>query len=65
MFGMVLEKVLITDLQKVSGNIERKITACGIVKLLTDCPVMFTGIYQKYWVPLFEVHLLKIILIFT
>lgn len=55
MFGMVLEKVIITDLQKVSGNVERKISACGIVKMLCDCPPVFTGIYQKFWIPLFEV----------
>lgn len=54
MFGMVLEKILLVDLQKISGNTERKITACGVVKLLSDCPVMFSGAYQKFWVPLFE-----------
>lgn len=52
---MVLEKVLIADLQKVSGNIERKIAACGVIKLLCDCPPMFSGTYQKFWCPLFEV----------
>lgn len=59
---MVLEKIIITDLQKVSGNIERKLTACGIVKLLCDCPAMFTGIYQKFWVPLFDVRYLLFVL---
>ncbi|GLV36439.1 Chromosome segregation 1 [Carabus blaptoides fortunei] len=54
MFGMVLEKVLIADLQKVSGNVERKIAACGIIKLLCDCPPIFSGGYQKFWCPLFE-----------
>lgn len=54
MTGMVLEKVLIPDVQKVSGNIERKITACGLIKLLTDCPATFNGIYSKYWPKLLE-----------
>ncbi|KAK4885834.1 hypothetical protein RN001_002105 [Aquatica leii] len=53
MFGMVLEKLFLADLQKVSGLIERKIVACGIIKLLCDCPAMHSGNYQKYWATLF------------
>ncbi|KAK5647359.1 hypothetical protein RI129_002251 [Pyrocoelia pectoralis] len=54
MFGMVLEKLFLADLQKVSGGIERKIVACGVIKLLCDCPEMYTGSYQKYWAPLLQ-----------
>lgn len=55
MFGMVLEKLFLADLQKVAGGIERKIVACGVVKLLTECPEMYTESYQKYWTPLLQV----------
>ncbi|KAF2896616.1 hypothetical protein ILUMI_09559 [Ignelater luminosus] len=55
MFGMVLEKLFLTDLLKVSGGVERKIVACGVVKLLCDCPAMYTGAYQKYWSLLLQV----------
>ena len=34
---MMLEKILIADLQKVSGSTERKICAVGVTKILTEC----------------------------
>ncbi|XP_076259837.1 chromosome segregation 1 [Rhynchophorus ferrugineus] len=49
MFGMVLEKLFITETQKVTGQIERKIVACGLTKLLCESPEMYTGKYAKYW----------------
>lgn len=49
MFGMVLEKLFLTELQKISGVIERKIVACGMTKLLCECPEMYSGKYQKHW----------------
>ncbi|XP_059055862.1 exportin-2 [Achroia grisella] len=36
MFAMYMERVLIADLQKVSGTLERKAAAVGCVKLLTS-----------------------------
>ncbi|CAG9857406.1 unnamed protein product [Phyllotreta striolata] len=54
MFGMVLEKLLIAELQKIAGDVERKIVACGVTKLLCDCPGMYTGSYQKYWPQLLQ-----------
>ncbi|KAK9747097.1 Importin-beta N-terminal domain [Popillia japonica] len=54
MFGMVLEKLFIPELQKVSGVIERKIVACGITKLLCECQIMYNGEYQKYWSQLLQ-----------
>ncbi|XP_076749811.1 chromosome segregation 1 [Xylocopa sonorina] len=52
MFGMVVERVLITDLQKVSGDIERKVAAVGISNLLIDCSAMLERPYNAYYPPL-------------
>ncbi|XP_012275464.1 exportin-2 isoform X2 [Orussus abietinus] len=49
MFGMVIERVLITDLQKISGEIERKVTAVGISNLLIECPAMLESPYNSYY----------------
>lgn len=55
---MVLEKLFLTDLQKISGVVERKIVACGVVKLLCECPELYTGSYSKYWTSLLQVFLI-------
>ena len=52
LFAMVLEKVVIPDVQKVSGSTERKISAIGITKILTETPPMLTETYVKFWAPL-------------
>lgn len=49
MFGMVLERVVILEIQKVSGVVDRKITAIGLVKMLCDCDLLMNGDYSKYW----------------
>ncbi|XP_068140757.1 exportin-2 [Drosophila tropicalis] len=49
MFGMVLERVLITDLNKVTKAIERKAVSVGITKLLTECPEMCSPHYNQFW----------------
>lgn len=49
MFGMVVERVFITDLQKISGEIERKVVAVGISNLLIDCPAMLEAPYNVYY----------------
>ncbi|KAK2193331.1 hypothetical protein NP493_15g03058 [Ridgeia piscesae] len=54
LFGMVLEKLFIAELQKVSGQTERKICAVGITRLLTEASAMMQGEYQKYWAPLLQ-----------
>uniref|UniRef100_A0A671T169 Exportin-2 n=1 Tax=Sinocyclocheilus anshuiensis TaxID=1608454 RepID=A0A671T169_9TELE len=36
MFGMVVEKIIIPEVQKVSGQVEKKICAVGITKILTE-----------------------------
>ena len=54
MFGMVLQKLIIVDLQKVLGNRERKLCSVGYTKLLTSCPALFDENYALFWVPLIE-----------
>jgi len=49
MFGMVLEKVIIPEVQKVSGPVDKKICAVGITKVLTECPAMMDTDYTKLW----------------
>ncbi|XP_014204436.1 exportin-2 [Copidosoma floridanum] len=50
MFGMVIEKVFIADLQKVSGEFEKKITAVGLSNILVECPAMLQSPYN-IWYP--------------
>ncbi|KAG7283270.1 LOW QUALITY PROTEIN: hypothetical protein CRUP_005012 [Coryphaenoides rupestris] len=54
MFGMVLEKVIIPEVQKVSGPVDKKICAVGITKVLTECPAMMDTEYTKLWTPLLQ-----------
>ncbi|MEE6512399.1 hypothetical protein FKM82_019353 [Ascaphus truei] len=54
MFGMVVEKIIIPEIQKVSGPIEKKICAVGITKVLTECPCMIDTEYTKLWIPLLQ-----------
>ena len=45
----MLEKILIADLQKVSGSTERKICAVGVTKILTECKFYFpSDIYHTF-----------------
>ncbi|KAL1513102.1 hypothetical protein ABEB36_002566 [Hypothenemus hampei] len=53
-FGMVVEKVFIPELQKVNGAMERKIVSGGISKLLCESPEIIEGIYSKYWSQVLE-----------
>lgn len=46
---MVLERVIIADLQKVSGEIERKVAAVGMSNLLIDCPAMVESPYNVFY----------------
>ena len=55
LFRMLLEKVIVTDVQKVGGQTERKICAIGITKLLTETPDMLTDEYIDQWIPLLQV----------
>jgi exportin-2 (importin alpha re-exporter) len=49
MFGRVLEKIIIPDVQKISGGVERKIAAVGIANLLCDCKEMMDGSCSHLW----------------
>lgn len=49
MFAMVVERLFLTDLQKVSGSTERKICAVGVTKILTEAPVMLQEDYLAMW----------------
>ncbi len=50
MFTMVLERLFVMELQKVSGSLERKICAVGVTRILTESPFLLsTDAYQKIW----------------
>lgn len=54
MFGMVLEKLLIADVQKVSGSTERKICSVGMSKLLSECTAFQDENNAHLWPRLLE-----------
>ncbi len=50
MYMMVLEKLFILDLQKVSGKVERKICAVGVTKIITDMQMLINNDgYNRIW----------------
>jgi len=49
LFGMVLEKIFIADLQRISGPTDQKIVAVGVIKLLTEGPTLLNENYVKFW----------------
>lgn len=49
MFGMVVERILITDMAKVSGERDRKIVTIGMTRILCECPTMLNQPYLNYW----------------
>lgn len=50
MFMMVIQNLFIVDLQKVSGNLERKICAIGVSKILTECQLLLSNeTNMKIW----------------
>lgn len=49
MFGMLLEKIILPDVQKVTGNVNKKITAVGMIKVLTDSPKLIDEPYAQFW----------------
>jgi len=56
MFGMVCDSLIVKDgtVQKISGLTEKKISAVGITKLLTETPDFFGGNYSDKFVPLLQ-----------
>ncbi|XP_050552238.1 LOW QUALITY PROTEIN: exportin-2 [Spodoptera frugiperda] len=49
MFGMYVERVLVPDLQRVGGALERRAAAAGCVRLLTDSQHMLAGDLAPLW----------------
>lgn len=55
MYLMVIERLFVLDLQKVSGNLERKICAVGVTKILTENDFLVsTDANQLLWCQLLE-----------
>jgi len=54
MFGMVCDSLIVRDgtIQKISGTTEKKISAVGLTKMLTETPDVMTGNYKNQFVPL-------------
>lgn len=47
---MVLERLFVIDLQKVSGSLERKICAVGVTRILTEYQFLLsTEANKKIW----------------
>jgi exportin-2 (importin alpha re-exporter) len=51
MFGMVCDRLIVNEVQKVSGFTEKKICAVGITQLLCETPAIISGQYSNYWLP--------------
>ena len=52
MFAMVVDRIFIQELVKISGNLERKIVITGVTAILCDLPVMFQPPLVVHWAPL-------------
>lgn len=63
LFAMYCERILIPELQKVTGSIEVKMTTVGYTKLLCECPDLYRpdGKYRGLWVKIMEVSISDII----
>ena len=46
---MVIERLFVPDVQKVSGLVERKICAVGMTRILTEASHLLTDEYVKLW----------------
>lgn len=53
MFAMVVERIIISDIQRISGNTEKKICSVGIIRLLCESPLI-AGQYSSLWGPLLK-----------
>lgn len=54
MFGMVVEKLFIAEIQKISGRVERKLVSVGMTRLLVDCVSLTDGALSAFWPRLLE-----------
>ncbi|KAH8279559.1 hypothetical protein KR018_000957 [Drosophila ironensis] len=49
MFGMLLERIFISDISKVIKELERKLVAVGVTKMLTETPEILQPPYATFW----------------
>lgn len=54
MFGMVVERVLLTDMAKVSGESDKKIVVVGMARILCEAVDMQAQPYRNYWPQLLQ-----------
>ncbi|GFO03315.1 exportin-2-like [Plakobranchus ocellatus] len=54
MFAMVVERLFLPDLQKVSGHTSKKICAVGVTKILTEAEAMVNTEYSSLWARLLQ-----------
>ena len=54
MFGMVVEKLFIAEIQKISGRADRKLVSVGMTRLLVDCASLTDGDLSAFWPRLLE-----------
>ncbi|XP_043215299.1 exportin-2-like isoform X2 [Amphibalanus amphitrite] len=54
MFGMVVERLVVTEAQKISGTQDKLICTAGMVNLLCDTPALLDGPYSQYWAPILQ-----------
>ncbi|KAK4337092.1 hypothetical protein RND71_043842 [Anisodus tanguticus] len=55
MFGMVIEKLFLTECQKIPSVKDRKTVCVGLTKLITEAPSVIEGPYSCFWPRLLEV----------
>uniref|UniRef100_A0A6G1S494 Exportin-2 n=1 Tax=Aceria tosichella TaxID=561515 RepID=A0A6G1S494_9ACAR len=48
-FGMVLEKLYLADVKKVTGQSERRICVCGLIRIIAQLPLIENGSYNHVW----------------
>lgn len=53
MFGMVVDRLIVPDLQKVAGDIDKKICAVGLSNALAE-PMVYSGAYRDRWGTILE-----------
>ena len=46
---MVVERLIVTEAQKISGTQEKLVCTAGMVNLLCDTPALLDGPYAQYW----------------
>ncbi|GAB0098901.1 Exportin-2 [Sergentomyia squamirostris] len=54
MFGMVLDRVFVPELNRVASEMDKKIVAVGVSTILCECPGMMTEPYIQFWPRLLE-----------